>query len=195
MPHRISLALSAGLLLGAVGLGVAHDIQKFQRAPSIDLEPLLRGQSYFKDDAHREAVREFEIAATILKTDPAPLLALSTTLGELGEAESQLEAVREAVLRAPDTARVQLALGTVLAQRGESAEATNALERSVELDKDNVEARINLGIVLLREHRPAKAREHLEAALALEPHNEVAQAALKQVHARLKRGAVREPRP
>lgn len=194
-PHRLSLAISGALLLGAVLLGIAHDMREFQRAPSIDLGPLLRGQLYFEGQAHREALREFTIAATILKTDPSPLLALATTYGELGETDAQLEAVREAVFRAPDTARVQLALGTILAQRGELAEARRSLEQSLELEKNNLAARINLGIVLMRERQPAKALEHFEAALVLEPHNEVAQAARKRVKARLGRDAARIPQP
>ena len=194
-PHRLSLAISGALLLGAVVLGIAHDMRKFQRAPSIDLEPLLRGQFYFEGQAHREALHEFTIAATILKTDPSPLLALATTHGELGETEAQFEAVREAVLRAPDAARVQLALGTILAQRGELAAAQRSLERSLELEENNLEARINLGIVLMRERQPAKALEHLEAALMIEPHNQVAQAARKRAKARLGRDAARTPQP
>jgi Tfp pilus assembly protein PilF len=193
--YRLSLALSAACLLGGIILGISHDLRELRRAPNIDLEPLLRGQSYFEGKAHRKAVHEFKIAATILKTDPSPLLALATTYGELGENDAQLEAVREAVLRAPDTARVQLALGTILARRGELAEAQHALERSLELEEGSSEARTNLGIVLMRQHQPAKALVHLDAVLQLDPNNEVAQAARRKVQAQLALEAERGSQP
>jgi Flp pilus assembly protein TadD len=192
---RLSLAFSSLLLLGAFALGSVHSLQRSQQPPSIHLEPLLHGQTYFEAGELRAAVREFQVAAAILTTDPSPLLALATTFRELGETEQELAAAQEAVLRGPDDPRTQLALGTVLARRGDTEAATEALERSLELEPGNVDARVNLGIVELKARRPARALEHFNKALTADPTNGAARNAAEQARARLQRsGAMAPPR-
>lgn len=185
--HRRVLVLTGTVLLAAFALGVADTAQESGRAPNIQLDPLVRGQDDFAAGDLRAAVREFEAASAILTTDPAPLLALATTLGRLGKRGPQLAAVREAARRAPDDARTQFALGTALAEAGETANAIAALGRSLELAPGGVEARVNLGILELRVERPAVALQHFERVLAVDPRHEVASAAASEARAQLGR--------
>ena len=187
--YRLALGLACAWIVAGVALGASYTIRTLDRPPSVDLDPLRRGQAYFEAGELGEAVREFEIAAAILPTDPAPLLALATTLGELGASGAQLAAVREATLRAPDDPRALLALGTALARAGETQEALVALRRSSVLAPRSVDAHVNLGIVELQQRRPRKALEHLERALALDPDNAVAATAAGQARVRIERDA------
>ena len=193
--HRRVLALTATALLAAFALGVADTALDSGRAPDIQLEPLVRGQTYFAAGNLRAAVREFEAASAILTTDPAPLLALATTLGRLGKPGPQLAAVREAVRRAPDDARSQFALGTALAAAGETQDAITALERSLELAPEGLEARVNLGILELRVARPAVALQHFERVLAIDPRHKTASAAAIEARTRLGRANRRTQTP
>lgn len=193
--HRRVLTLTGTALLAAFALGIVDTAQESGRAPNIQLEPLVRGQTYFAAGNLRAAVLEFEAASAILTTDPAPLLALATTLGKLGKPGPQLAAVREAVRRAPDDARSQFALGTALAEAGETTNAIAALERSLELAPDGLEARVNLGILELRVERPAVALQHFERVLAIDPRHKTASAAAIEARTQLGRANRRTQTP
>ena len=181
--RRIALGSAGVILLLAFGLGIARSVADTGKLPGI--ESLTRGRSDFAAGRLDGAAREFELAAAILPTDPAPLLALATVLEALGDASGQLEALEAASTRAPSDARVLFALGTALGRGGKHGRAMQALESSIALDPGQLDARANLAVIYLEVGQVREALSEAEYVLARNANHSVAAAVAQRARERL----------
>ena len=93
-----------------------------------------------KNDAVRDAIKEFNSAVDIKADESLTYTMLSTCYFELGETEKSAELIIKAVRTSPEDFNANLAAGQILNRNDQPNEALPYLEKAVELDSKNSSA-------------------------------------------------------
>ncbi len=133
------------------------------------------------------AIAQYQTAAQLAPSNPAPLVQWSRVLGFRGQMHDALAKAHQAVQRAPEDAAAQAQLARALAWSGVNEdndpmpEALAAGEKAVELDPKSSNAHAYLAEVYLLVKRPADAEKQARAALELAPQSAEAHRSLAWV--------------
>jgi len=144
------------------------------RTPTVVAGPnitpfLTQGDQLLAQSQIDVAITQYQTAAQLAPTNPAPLVRWSRALGFKGLHSDALVKAQQALQRAPDDAEVQAQLCRALAWNGQIDEAVRAGERAVQIDTRNVNARANLAEAYLLARRMVDAQGAANAALQLAP--------------------------
>jgi arylsulfatase A-like enzyme/Flp pilus assembly protein TadD len=132
----------------------------------------------------REAARAFAAVVERVPEDALARMRLGEQLRDLGEIETSLEHMREAVRLSPDDASYWNSLGMVLGGNDRREEAEEAFQRAIELDPGDAKYAFNLGLVLAGLGRADEARSFFRKALESDPQFEPARAELRKLERR-----------
>jgi Flp pilus assembly protein TadD len=116
--------------------------------------------------------RRTEQLAKAWETNPKDVrtgLAYATSLGELGQKETQLQVLRVVAEQNPANADVQSSIGKQLLAAGDADGANKALARAAQLNPQSWQTFSALGATYDQSGRHSDARENYTRALALKP--------------------------
>jgi Flp pilus assembly protein TadD len=102
-------------------------------------------------------------------TDVRTGLAYAASLGELGQAETQLQVLKTVAERNKDNAEVQSSVGKQLLVAGDLQGASDMLGRAVKLNPKNWQSFSALGTAYDQMGRNSEARDQYQQALVLKP--------------------------
>ncbi len=158
---KVSGAALMALLLLVIALGVPTSRQ------SLALLPMGLGQWCEARGRMACAVRSWQVAANLNRSDPNPRLALGMIAfeqGDLAAAQAHFEA---ALALAPDLPEAYNNLGLIYAAQGDCRKAITVFEKALALEPGIAVTEYNLGLCLqtLEDYRAAIA--HYRSALAL----------------------------
>ncbi len=136
----------------------------------------LRGLYFQRTGNHRDALTEFQIAASLEPENPARFVSLGDAYALTGDLVLALESFQYAALIAPEDATYWRTLAEFCGRHGIQLNsiAIPAAQRAVLLEPENSRSEVVLGWLwyLLRDYRAAE--RHLLRALALDPQNDSA---------------------
>ena len=167
---------------GEEGVAVLHRGQQALTGGAALYE--REGEYWASSQRPREAARAFEAVIALLPGDALTRVRLGEQYRDLGELESSLEHLREAVRLAPEEASYWNSLGMVLGGSDRLEEAEKAFRRASELDPQDEQYSFNLGLALSRLGRADEARSYFQKALANEPGFEPARVELRRLEGR-----------
>lgn len=130
---------------------------------------LTQGDQLLAQSQPDVAIVQYQTAAQLAPTNPAPLVRWSRALGFKGAPSDALAKAQQAVQRAPNDADVQAQLCRALAWNGQFEDAVKAGERAVQIDTRNVNARAHLAEAYLLTRRMVDAQGAANAAVQLAP--------------------------
>ena len=142
------------------------------------------GEYWASSRRPREAARAFEAVLALLPGDALTRVRLGEQYRDLGELESSLAQLREAVRLAPEEASYWNSLGMVLGGSDRMEEAEEAFRRARELDPQNEQYPFNLGLALSRLGRKDEASGFFRKALENDPGFEPARVELRRLEGR-----------
>jgi Flp pilus assembly protein TadD len=120
------------------------------------------------------AVRHFEISATLKPESAAAHFNLGTALAQAGRFDASVQAFGNALARRPDYAVAHANLGRVLLAQGKIAEAITHLQQADTLDPRNVPTLLGLADAYASRGAVAQAIEMVERAMKLPLNEQVA---------------------
>lgn len=130
---------------------------------------LAAGDQLVLQSQMEAALAQYQSAASIAPTSPAPLTRWSRVLAFKGQIQDAVAKARQAVQRGPNDADAHAALCRALAWSGQTNEAIAAGEKALQLDPKNANARASLAEAYLWARRSADAQAQTQAALQLAP--------------------------
>ena len=145
-------------------------IAALKQGLAIDLRPIPRyqgnlalGNAFMQEGQYLEAARAFERALEH-RRDPHAYYGLSNARRMLGDVESQLGALEQAVALDSTFAPALRNLGVLYHMRGDSKAAEAALLQSIRHDSTSALAHQNLAAIYSRSGQPERARASLDKA-------------------------------
>ena len=136
-----------------------------------------RGRARFAMRDFAGAIRFFDRALALKRSDPDILYNRGIAWLRLNEVEKALDDLSEAAVRAPDDARIRDAIGRIRLSRREYDEALAFYDAAVKAHPEQVEPLIQRANAYLSTSNAGGALEDAEKALAIEPGNMDATAA------------------
>ena len=155
----------SNLAAGIPRLSAALDTAKPRRPePYFELAEALRSQNQREKalSAYREALR-------LDRDYLAALMALGSTLDEMGREAEAVDILRRATQSAPSDAGTWNSLGAVEFRLGHAKEATAAFERAIALDPEMPEPRSGLGLIFMQSGNRDTAQRQFREAIRILP--------------------------
>jgi tetratricopeptide (TPR) repeat protein len=140
-----------------------------------------------------EAVRHFEVAASMKPDSPAAHFNLGTALTVSGRIDDAIARYRKALALRPDYAVAHNNLGAIFFRLERFDDAERHLTEAVRIDAANAEARNNLGRLFRARGNTARAVEQFGAATTLRPDWAVPHMELAWLLATTREDSLRDP--
>jgi tetratricopeptide (TPR) repeat protein len=133
----------------------------------------LRGLHFERAGNYRQALTEFQAAATLEPKNPTWFVSLGESYAKLGDLIKALEAYQTAISLAPEDASYWRLLAIFCGQNNVNVKDIGipAAQKAVVLSKDDSTSLDVLGWLLLMDSRHEEAKRILTQALELDPHN------------------------
>ena len=133
----------------------------------------LRGLHFERAGNYRQALTEFQAAATLEPKNPTWFVSLGEAYAKLGDLIKALEAYQTAVSLAPEDANYWRLLAMFCGQNNINVKDVGipAAQKAVVLSKDDATSLDVLGWLLLMDSRHEESKRILTQALELDPHN------------------------
>jgi tetratricopeptide (TPR) repeat protein len=126
------------------------------------------GQSGGGESELRLAVKEYETAATLDPSDPAPLRDLTRLYSVLRDAKAALETWKRLSLADPGNTDAFVQVASLSLAGGDTKTAIQALETAVTADPSNARVLLLLGDIKRKEGAPDEALKHYKGAARLD---------------------------
>jgi tetratricopeptide (TPR) repeat protein len=153
---------------GMTGKSPAVSIVSLQTAAPKEVSAFLaQGDLFLSQSQIDVAVTQYQNAAQLVPTAPAPLVRWSRALAFKGMMQESLAKAQQAAQRSPNDPEVQAQLCRAFAWNGQVNDAITAGEKAVQLDPKNGNARANLTDAYLLAKRLVDAQAAANAALQI----------------------------
>jgi Flp pilus assembly protein TadD len=148
---------------------------------------------YLALDRPGDALRHFEVAATLTPDSAAAHFNLGTTLATLGRLDEAIPRYREALRIRPGYAAAHNNLGVALLRSNDPDGALSEFREAIRLEPDTPDARLNLGSLLRAGGQVTEAVTQYREVLRLQPDSVTALAGLASVLATASDASLRNP--
>lgn len=168
--YRIVFALGVGLLLACFVVGVAHELVRQRRLPSVSLDPLEDAQAFEQSGQLARAIREYRMAARIEQGNYETVRRIAELTRLLGDPSGLIDQFVRARSTWPRDPATHIALGWAYFNNRRFEEARACFQDGLRLDATRSAAHLGIGETFLEQDQFADAIAAFQQALRLEPH-------------------------